>query len=470
VDIRFGTDGWRGLIAEDFNFSNLEKVALAISSHLKKKNDNPEVIIGYDTRFLAREFARRVAGVLNDQGIKVYLATGFHPTPAVALGILNLSADGGIMLTASHNPPQYSGIKFIPGDAAPALPEVTEDIEIELEAINREKIGVMEGEKAVERGLIKDWDGKAAYLKKLRETIDCDLLAANPSKVIVNPLFGAGQGYLEEILKEVGWDVSTRESGLDPYFGGSMPDPSKERLKKLSEEIKKGPAKLGLALDGDGDRFGIIDNDGTYLSPNQFLVLASFYFFYGREREGNIGRTVATTHLLDRIAGGKGRDLIETPVGFKYIGNLLKKGKIFIGGEESGGLSIAPHLPEKDGILACLLACEMISFYGQNLGEILKTVNKKFGFLASRRYDINFSGKNREKVLKSLKELSPGNLDGEKVVERNTTDGVKFILDGGDWILLRASGTEPLIRLYVESETKERIPKLAGIVRDILGI
>jgi len=470
VEIRFGTDGWRGLIAQDFTFANLERVVLAIAHHLGKTKENPKVLIGYDTRFLAREFASRAAGVLNRKGIKVYLGSCPHPTPAVAAGILNLKTDGAIMLTASHNPPQYSGIKFIPRDAAPALPEVTEDIEKELERLQGEEIYTMGKEEAIQQGLFADWNGKKNYLERLRKTIDCNLLEKTPSRVIINPLFGAGQGYLEEFLGELGWKVEVRESGLDPYFGGSMPDPSENRLKELAGEVKKSSAKLGLALDGDGDRFGIIDEEGFYLTPNQFLFLAAFYLLEGRKMRGNLGRTVATTHLLDRIAKEKGLEIIETPVGFKYIGDLLKQRKILLGGEESGGLSIASHLPEKDGILACLLACEMISFYGNSLGEILNQAYNRFGFLASRRYDLAFERNSKESVLKGLKNLAPSQLDGEEVVQRNTIDGVKLILAGGDWALLRPSGTEPLVRLYVESEEEERIQRLAGEIRGILGI
>lgn len=466
MEIRFGTDGWRGLIAQDFTFSNLEKVVSAIAHHLEKTSKNPEVIIGYDTRFLAREFASRAAGVLNRKGIKVYLGTRPQPTPAVAAGILDLKADGALMFTASHNPPQYSGLKFIPRDAAPALPEVTEDIEKELAELQGEEISIMDREEAIKQGLLADWDGKKNYLQRLRKTIDCNLIEKTPTRVIISPLFGAGQGYLEEFLGEFGWRVEVRESGLDPYFGGSMPDPSEDRLKEMAGEVKNTSAKLGLALDGDGDRFGIIDEEGFYLTPNQFLFLAAYYLFEGKKMKGNLGRTVATTHLLDRIAKEKGLEIIETPVGFKYIGDLLKQGKILLGGEESGGMSISSHLPEKDG----LLACEMISFYGKSLGEILYQAYDKFGFLASRRFDLAFERKSREPVLEGLKNLGPGHLDGEEVVQRNTTDGVKLILTGGDWVLLRPSGTEPLVRLYVESREEQRIPRLAGEIRGILGI
>ncbi len=469
MEIRFGTDGWRGLLAEDFTFANLEKVVLAISRHLGKKKENPRVVIGYDTRFLAREFALRAAAVMNSQGITVYLGTGYHPTPAVAAGILDLPTDGGIMLTASHNPAEYSGIKFIPADAAPALPEITGDIEAELDKLDGSEIPKMWRDEAETKGLLLDWEGKDSYLKRLRKTIDSSLLEKNPSRVIVNPLFGAGQGYLEEFLDELDWQVETRNSGLDPYFGGGMPDPSRERLELLAREVKKGSARLGLALDGDGDRFGIIDENGLYLTPNQFLFLSVYYFIEGRGKEGNIGRTVATTHLLDRVAEKWKREIIETPVGFKYIGKLLKEGKACIGGEESGGMSIASHLPEKDGILACLLACEMISYFEKPLGRILQEAYKKFGFLASRRYDISFSSQSREELLEGLDNFAPERLNGEEVVERNIMDGVKLILKEGDWVLLRPSGTEPLVRLYIESAREQRIPELAREIRQILG-
>ena len=470
MTIRFGTDGWRGLLAEDFTFGNLEKVARALGLYLQDLNGERGVVIGYDTRFLAREMAGRVAGVLNNMNIPVYMADSPHPTPVVARGILDMGLAGGIMITDSHNPPQYSGIKFIPEDGAPALPEVTEAIEKKLEKVDQDKIEVMEMEKARSRGLFQDWNGKDKYFQRLKKAARWDILAKNPQRVIVNPLFGAGQGYIEEILDDCGWQVSSRDTGYDPYFGGSMPDPSQRRLQNLSKEVNETGAVLGLALDGDGDRFGVIDRDGTFLSPNQFLFLLAYYLFEGRGEKGHLGRTVATTHLLDRIARSQGQKLIETPVGFKYMGELLKQGLVIMAGEESGGVSLKKHMPEKDGILACILACEMVSFFGQSLEELLDKAYKEYGYLVSRRFDIPYAAEDRENIMRGIKELNPEKLDGEEISERKTIDGTKLVLKGGDWVLLRPSGTEPLVRLYVEAASEERMFNLAGELRNILGL
>ncbi len=470
MKIRFGTDGWRGIIAEDFTFAGVEKVALAIGRFLGRDKDKIAVVVGYDTRFLGREFALRAAAVLNSLGIVVYLGSTPHPTPVVAAGILEQKLDGALVFTASHNPACYNGIKFIPHNGAPAGPEVTEAIEGELENINGGEIPKMDPEKAAKEGLLRDWDGRKNYLQRLEQVVDGNLLRENPTRVIINPLFGAGRGYLEEFLGEKGWTCEIRDGHRDPCFGGQMPDPSRQRLAPLSQEIIESSALLGLGLDGDGDRFGIIDRDGSFIDPNQFLFISAFYLLEGRGLQGNIARSVATTHLLDRIAEKFGRQVLETPVGFKYLGKLLTEGEVFLAGEESGGLGLASHLPEKDGILACLLACEIISFYGVSLGEVLNQAREKYGGMVSRRFDISFPPGQRGRLLKAVNELEPGQLDGREVVERKTGDGVKLIMGDGAWILIRPSGTEDLFRMYVEAEKQSSIELLADEVRSFLRV
>jgi alpha-D-glucose phosphate-specific phosphoglucomutase len=449
ADIKFGTDGWRGVIARDFTFANLELVTGAIAAYLKAKGlADRGVVAAYDNRFLADKFAAAAAAVLQRWGITVYFPGCSLPTPAAAYAIKRLNTGGAVVLTASHNPPEYCGIKFIPEYAGPALPDVTRKIE----AFLAEPPATPDGTPAP----LAELDIREDYCAHVSGLIERDEIGRAGLTIVVDPMHGAGIGYLDNILARLGVAVTSINNYRDPLFGGGLPDPAEARLHRLKEVVAATGAHLGLALDGDADRLGIIDTDGSYISPNQMLALTCYHLLEHRGWRGPIARTVATTHLVDRIAGVYGLQIHETPVGFKYIGERLREAGCICGGEESGGLSIKGHVPEKDGILAGLLACEIVAVSGKPLKNTLQEIFVRFGRVVSRRVDRRTMPVEKNRILQRLKDIKPQVIAGEKVRSINKIDGLKIELANGDWVLVRASGTEPVFRIYTEAATHER--------------
>lgn len=464
AQIKFGTDGWRGIIARDFTFANVERVAAAVAAYLHEAGVAAKgVVVAYDNRFLAEHFAATVAEVLRRWGIPVYFPARSVPTPTAAFAIKKLGTGGAVMLTASHNPPEYCGIKFIPEYAGPALPEVTSRIET---LIGEQPEAPVVSSPAP----LYEFDPREDYFRHLLGLIDGEMIRRAGLKIIVDPMFGAGSGYLEAILERLGARVTTIHNWRDPLFGGGLPDPVPGRLGELREQVLASGAHLGLALDGDADRLGIIEADGSFVSPNQILALLAFHLLEKRGWRGPLVRTVATTHLLDRIATAYGEKVFETPVGFKYIGAYLRERGCICGGEESGGLSIRGHVPEKDGILAGLLTAEIAATYGKPLRALLEDLTARFGQLVSKRVDYHTTPEEKERVLKELREFNPEEFAREKVVRRNRVDGVKLELANGAWFLIRASGTEPVFRVYVEAPTPEMVDALHEAVRQELKL
>ncbi|GAB6159356.1 phosphoglucomutase/phosphomannomutase family protein [Desulfotomaculum varum] len=482
--ISFGTDGWRGIIAKDFTFDNVRLVARAVAAYIKDQGSARRgLVVGRDNRFLAEEFAQAVAEEFVQHGIPVYLCCGATPTPVTAYAIKIYQAAGAVMLTASHNPPPYNGLKFIPEYAGPALPHITRQIEE-----NIAKLLAAESCDAYEsvpfRGRYGNLPDDAqtpavgcslqqpfqAYVEHVASLVDLPAIGRAGLRVVIDPMYGAGIGYLEHILGEAGVQVEVFNNHRDPLFGGTLPEPTGKSLSKLQSRVQAGGAQLGLALDGDADRFGIIDANGAYITPNQFLPLLYYHLLTVKGWRGPVARTVATTHLLDRMAARYGQAVYESPVGFKYIGqNLLEKGCI-LGGEESGGLSVKGHIPEKDGILAGLLAAEMVACHGRSLSELLQQVYEEFGRLYSERLDIHTTPAQKEAVLQRLQEFSPAELAGQPVQQKITIDGTKLVLADGAWVLIRPSGTEPLFRLYVEANSLGQKVQLQQQVQQLLQL
>lgn len=451
--IRFGTDGWRGIIARDFTFANVELVAAAVAAHLRNEGLSEKgAVIAYDNRFLADHFAAAAAEVLRRWGITVYLPERSVPTPVAAFAIRHLDTGGAVVVTASHNPPEYCGIKFIPDYAGPALPEVTRKIE----SLLAEPAGIPNESPAP---LIK-LDVVEEYFAHLLTLIDRDVIGKAILKIVVDSMYGAGIGYLETILERLGVKVTAINNHRDPLFGGGLPDPAEARLGKLKEMVRSTGSHLGLALDGDADRLGIIDADGSYISPNQMLALACYHLIEKRGWRGMVARTVATTHLVDRIAKAYGVEVRETPVGFKYIGKCLREPGCICGGEESGGLSILGHVPEKDGILAGLLASEIAAVNAKPLTEVLREITDRFGQVASIRVDCRTMPEEKNRILECLKSFRPTKFAGEAVKYCNDIDGLKMELSSGAWVLVRASGTEPVFRIYAEAATPDRAKEI----------
>jgi len=356
TDIKFGTSGWRGIIAEDFTFPRARLVCQAIADHLKMAGGAGQgVVIGYDTRFLSEAFAAAAAEVMAGNGIPGYFTTRDCPTPVVSFAVIKGRRGGGVNITASHNPPEYNGIKFSPAQGGPAPTPVTDAIENLLKALSPKEVKTMPLGEARDKGLVSDFDPREAYLDHLKTLVDTAALSRAGLKVVVDVLYGTGRDYLDAFLKNAGVEVELLHGWRDPYFGGQRPEPSGPFLKELYARVQASGAHLGLAVDADADRFGVVDAQGRYHEANEILALLLDYLIDTRGWEGGVARSVATTHLIDRVAAYHGRPVFETRVGFKYLGEYILNDQAMMVGEESEGFSMKHHLPEKDGILACLL-------------------------------------------------------------------------------------------------------------------
>lgn len=470
--IKFGTSGWRGVIADDFTYSRVRVVTQAIADHLVAQGlKDKGVIVGYDTRFMSERFAEEAVKVLAANGLHSYLSNRDVPTPVISFEIIRRKAAGGINFTASHNPPQYNGLKFSPAWGGPALPETTKDIETRANTLNeKNSVRTMPFAESREKGLVEVLDLRKAYLDDLKKKIDFDIIKKAKLKVAVDLLYGTGRDYLDGSLRDAGCAVTVVHGYRDTMFGGRSPEPSEENLAEISGIINKGTFDIGLAVDGDADRFGIMDQDGTYIDPNQILALTLDYLCRTRGWKGGAARSIATSHLVDAVAKKHGIEVYETGVGFKFIGDLLVQGKIIFGGEESAGMTIKDHVPEKDGILACLLAAEMVARERRSVGDLLKRLYKDVGTILNRRVNIRLTESNRAAVAERLSQPIT-ELDGMRVKGKKTTaDGTKYMLEDDSWVLMRASGTEPVVRLYVEAGNEAAIKKLAEAgKRFILG-
>lgn len=460
--IQFGTSGWRDIISEGFTVENVLIVSQAIADYIKAKGQAGQgIVIGYDTRFMSEFFAERVARVMAANGIKAYLSDRDVPTPAISLEILRRRAAGGVNITASHNPPEYSGIKFSPDWGGPALPETTKEIEDRANALmGKPEINDVTLAEAKHRGMLEEISIVKPYLEDIKKKIDFAAIGKKSPRVAIDPMYGTARGYLDDILRGAGIDVTVLHDYRDPYFGGHRPEPAEEYLEELNRIVVDGDYMIGLATDGDADRFGIIDTAGEFITPNELIALAFDYLVRVKGLQGGVARSVATTHLIDRVAKLHGREVYETPVGFKFIGELISEDKIVIGGEESAGLTIKGHVPEKDGILACLLALEMVCAEGIPLRKQLERLFEKTGKVLTRRVNITLTEELKEK-LKNKLEQGPEKFGDLKVVKTVTIDGHKFILEDGSWLLMRLSGTEPVVRLYVEAGSMDELMSLS---------
>jgi alpha-D-glucose phosphate-specific phosphoglucomutase len=460
--IKFGTSGWRAVLADEFTFENVRIVTQAICDHIKEKGEGGKgVVVGYDTRFMGRSFAIEASEILAANGIKAYLCDRDVPTPVISFEIIGRRAAGGINFTASHNPPEYNGLKFSPSWGGPALPETTGDIERRAnEMMGEVTYRGVSLEVGMDERLIEFIDPRDAYLKDIRGKVDTGILRG--MRVAVDHLYGTSRGYLDRVLEDAGCEVVRFHDHPDPNFGGRPPEPAEENIHDLIERVRSdGSIKIGLATDGDADRFGIVDRGGRYIEPNYIIALLLDYLIRTRGWRGGVARSVATTHLIDRVAERHGIEVFETPVGFKYIGELISEDRLIIGGEESAGLTIKGHVPEKDGILACLLVAEMVAREGKGITEMLEDLYSEVGKVLTRRINIHLEGVAGSWLRERLKTSSSSfaGLDVDRVVN---IDGTKLILSDGSWVLIRPSGTEPVVRLYVEAFSEEGLERLAS--------
>ncbi len=461
--IKFGTSGWRGIIAEEFIFDNVRIVTQAIAKLINEEYKKASVVIGYDTRFMSEDFAKASAEVLAGNGIKALLCKRDTPTPVIAYEIIHSKLAGGINFTASHNPYKYSGIKYSPSWGGPALPETTKKIEKYCASLKIKDVKIMPLEQALKNKLAEIYNPRAAYIKRIKQLVDFKALKKANIKIAADVLHGTGNDYLDALLDDAGIRHKTINKNRDPMFPPSgAPEPNEANTRDLYELVKKESFKLGIATDGDADRFGIIDSNGDFICPNQVIPVLLYHLNKTRGWKGIAARSVMTSHLLDKLAKNIGVTVMETPVGFKYIGDIMVKHPkdFIIGGEESGGLTIRGHIPEKDGILACLLMAEAVAMNKKSITSMLNDIKKMTGEVLTSRLNFHLPVEVMEKFRNTLKEDSYDSIAGMKIRNKVNIDGNKFILDDNTWIGFRLSGTEPVVRVYVEADTQTKINKL----------
>lgn len=457
-NIKFGTDGWRAIIGEDFNSENVEIVTNAIGKYVSEEFGlEKKILIGYDPRNKAKAFATQCADLLACAGFEVFLSEGVLPTPVLAYGAKVMNACA-IMFTASHNPPEYLGMKFIPDYAGPATSEITDAIVANLGKRS----------KPMGTGVVHLFDFMPKYFEHLKELIDFESIKKGTDSginIIFDGLYSASIGYFDKFLDEFSIPYQSIHMQHDPNFGGGMPEPKPKYLKELIEKVKANSNSIGVANDGDGDRFGVINENGEWVSPNEIIAILLMYLKNNKKMQGPLVKTVGASLLLDKVAQKLGVEVVETAVGFKHVGEAMREFNPIIGGEESGGLSIQGHIPEKDGILANLLILEAMSVKQKSLVELQKEL---YDFAGAKFYNelVNLKLETCEQVKTALeKAKNMQEVNGFKVIKTDLKDGVKLYLDdNSSWILVRPSGTEPLLRIYFESDSLEKIQQLKNSI------
>ncbi|MDG1893157.1 MAG: phosphoglucomutase/phosphomannomutase family protein [Verrucomicrobiota bacterium] len=472
--IKFGTSGWRGIIARDFTYANVTLVAQSIADYLKSemkrsrspiKGLKPLIILGHDTRFMGPHFATTAGEVLASNGFKPLLCNRDTPTPVIAHAIQKHKAIGGINMTASHNPAEYQGIKFSTHRGAPAPLQVTSKIEKNI--VKRQRNGWTWHSEDAASFQCKTIDPREDYFAQIRKIIDFKKLKRARLKLAIECMYGTGRGYLDALLGEAQAETILFHDYLNPGFDGRHPEPNEEGMSAARECVLSGKAQLGLGLDGDADRFGIVDQDGRWLTPNQVLSLALYHLAKNRKWTGSVVRTVPTSHQVDDVAALFNVRVHETPTGFKHIGALMESEDVIVGGEESGGLSVKGHVPEKDGILACLLMAELYAYEKKPLGEVLREIEKVTGPYFTDRINVRIPSNQKEALLERL-DKGLDKIGRQKVHQFIRIDGYKFLLSGQEWVAFRASGTEPLIRCYIEAKSEAGLKRLQRACKKIL--
>ena len=481
MPIQFGTDGWRAVISDTFTFQNLRQVTQAIAdavasdewlnnSHSGPKPDPRRMVVGFDTRFLSDRYAVEASRVLAANGYKVYLTSADIPTPAVSYSVRHLGAIAGLMITASHNAPRYNGVKLKAAYGGSAVSEQCRRVEVYLNDNEARGRGpnLMDYEQARDVGLIERFNPTPSYYDHLRTLIDFDAIADNPQHLVVDSMFGSGRGQIKGILQGSGCEVVEVRGEMNPGFGGIHPEPIAHYLGALAGAIAAGHGRLGIATDGDGDRLGAMDGRGQFVDPHRIMALALKHLVEKRGWQGKIVKTVSTTQMINRLGEKYGLEVIETPVGFNYIADWMLRDDVLIGGEESGGISFKGHIPEGDGILMGLLLVEMVATADKPLDELVADLLNEVGPVHYTRLDLRLSRPiQKERMVKELAETAPVEISGVSVNDINTMDGIKYLLEDDSWLLIRPSGTEPVLRIYAEASEPERVKALLDHGRSI---
>lgn len=472
MPIHFGTDGWRAVISDSFTFSNLRMVSQAIadavaSEHWDKSDtvDTKKIVIGYDTRFLSDRFAGEVARVLAANGFTVLLAQSDSPTPAISYAVKNNNAIAGVMITASHNAPRYNGLKLKGGFGGSALPEQCRWVEVYINDNEEQARGpnLMDFQKARDAGLIQRFNPLPAYFDHLRTIINTDVIAENPQRFVVDAMYGSGRGTIKAFLQGTGCEIYEIRNEMNPGFGGVHPEPIAKYLGPLSSAVSSGLGNFGVVTDGDADRIGAMDERGNFVDPHKIMALSLKYLVEKRKMSGAVVRTVSTTRMIDRLAKRYGLKLYETPVGFNHIADYMMQEDVLIGGEESGGISFKGHIPEGDGPIMGLLLVEMLAESGKSLGEMIDDLLNDVGPALYERADLRLNHPvAKAEMTEFLTKRAPKEIGGQAVSEMSQRDGVKYIMADDSWLLIRPSGTEPVLRVYAEGRTQEMVKALLG--------
>ncbi|GAC1641230.1 MAG: phosphoglucomutase/phosphomannomutase family protein [Herpetosiphon sp.] len=468
--IRFGTDGWRAVIGEEFTFAHVRHVAQAIAEVVLQDAHQPSatlqpVVVGFDTRFLSDRFAIAVANVLAGNGLPVYLTRADCPTPALSFAVKHLNCAGGVMITASHNPPRYNGIKYKSSFGGSAMPDETARIEavlarnLEQHTEPRWSEPPWQTDRVPASGEIVRYDPVPPYLNHLRTLVDFSVIARSNLRVAVDPMYGAGRGYIAAWLRDLGVMVNEIHGDLNPGFGGHHPEPIKRHLTELAGLVSHGSYDLGLATDGDADRIGAIDSRGEFVSPHLIIALALQHLIH-QGRRGLVVKTISTTQLVNRLAAAHDLTVRETPVGFNYICDYMLHEPVLIGGEESGGISILGHIPEGDGILMGLLLLEIVARSGQPLHVLTERLQQQYGPFVYDRIDQRVRPFSKRELVAALRAAAPTELGGQPLLQVNDLDGIKYLMADHSWLLIRPSGTEPVLRIYAEARTDEQVKQL----------
>lgn len=472
MPIHFGTDGWRAVISDTFTFSNLRMVAQAIADAAASEhwvtNATPDVdvrkfVVGFDTRFLSDRYAADVARVLAGNGFKVLLSQSDAPTPAISYAVKNNKAAGGVMITASHNAPRYNGVKLKAAYGGSALSEQCRRVEVYISDNEEQARGpnLMDYNHARDAGLIQKFNPLPAYFDHLRTLIDTDVIAENPQRFVIDSMYGSGRGVMRAFLQGSGCEITEVRGEMNPGFGGIHPEPIAKNLGALTGAIGAGLGSFGLATDGDADRIGAMDERGQFVDPHKIMALALRHLVEVRGWRGAVVRTVSTTRMIDRLANRYGLKVYETPVGFNYIADHMMNEDVLIGGEESGGISFKGHIPEGDGPIMGLLLVEIMAHSKKTLGELTAELLADVGPAFYERADLRLGRPVAKQEMTSLLlKNAPAEIGGAHLLEVSSLDGVKYILSDDSWLLIRPSGTEPVLRVYAEGRSMQIVKEL----------
>ena len=470
--IRFGTDGWRAVIADDYTFENVRYCAQGWADYLKDQGgEGRGVVIGYDTRFASEDFAAAAAEVLAGNGIPAILCAQAQPTPVVSFAILDEKAAGGIMITASHNPPTYNGFK-LRGDYGGAIsPEMIAEVEPRIHAAQEAgKVNSLSLAVAKERGLLKMIDPAANYIAHIGKLVDLESIKASGLHVVHDAMYGVGAGWLPRVIGGGTTKVVEVDAVRNPWFDGRPPEPITRNLGPLFEAVRREKADVGLATDGDADRLGVCDEHGNFIDQLRVYSLIALYLLEVRGFRGPIVKTLSTSSMLDKLGALYGVPVHEVGVGFKFVAPKMLETDAIVGGEESGGYAFRGHLPERDGIVAGLFILDLVNKTGKTPSQLVEYLFSKVGPHHYDRLDIHFPASERENIIKRLDATHPEKIAGLAVEGENRTDGYKYMLEGGSWALIRFSGTEPIMRVYTETDSLDRVQAILAATRKLVGV